>query len=78
MMIVELIDEVDFKEKLIGIGAPIEPNDSLEEVATKVKAWMDAEPEQQSVVTTACDELEATEATILPDVHDLMKSLTTH
>lgn len=75
MMIVELIDEVDFKDKLLGIGAPIEPNDTLEEVLAKVEAWIKDSPEQLEPVQQACTELEATGATILPEVHDVIKAL---
>ncbi|MBM6549563.1 hypothetical protein [Marinomonas ostreistagni] len=75
MMIVELIDEVDFKDKLLGIGAPIEPNDTLEEVTTKVDAWLVQSPEQLAAVKEACTELEASGATILPEVLDVIQAL---
>lgn len=74
MMIVELIDEVDFKEKLIGIGAPIEPNDTLDEVSAKLSIWVEESSQQLELVQTACNELEATGATILPEVHELIKA----
>ncbi|CUB02573.1 hypothetical protein [Marinomonas fungiae] len=75
MMIVDLIDEVDFKEKMLGIGAPLKDCQTLAEVSEVLIAWLDENPEHLPKVKSACEELEATGATILPDVHDVIKQL---
>lgn len=75
MMIVDLIDEVDFKERMLSIGAPIDMSDTLDEVTLKLNDWLKQEPDQISLVKTTCADIEATGATILPDVNSLMDSL---
>lgn len=74
MMIVDLIDEVDFKEKLIGIGAPIDAAKDLKEVDTHLVSWLDECPEQTYFVKLACQELVESNATILPEVKTIMKA----
>ncbi|SBS26843.1 hypothetical protein MAQ5080_00636 [Marinomonas aquimarina] len=75
MMIVDLIDEVDFKEKMLGIGAPLKDCQTLADISEALLTWLDENPESLANVKTACEELEATGATILPDVHDVIKQL---
>lgn len=75
MMIVDLIDEVDFKEKLIGIGAPISTQESLEDAQSKVLNWLQENPERKAALNTALEELENTGATILPEVSSVMATL---
>ncbi|WP_067214951.1 hypothetical protein ACPUEK_08120 [Marinomonas gallaica] len=74
MMIVDLIDEVDFKEKMLGVGAPVKDCQTLEEVDSALKVWANDAPQNISVIQSACSELEATGATILPDVHVVIKN----
>lgn len=75
MMIVDLIDEVDFKEKMLGIGAPVKDCQTLEATSEVLLSWLDEEPEHCPKVVSACEELEATGATILPEVHSVIKIL---
>ncbi|MCO4785656.1 hypothetical protein [Marinomonas atlantica] len=75
MMIVDLIDEVDFKEKMLGVGAPVKDCQTLEEVIGSLNLWINDAPQNLSVIQSACIELEATGATILPDVHIVIKDL---
>ena len=75
MMIVDLVDEVDFKEKMLEIGAPIDMTDNLDEVASKLNDWLKSEPHKIDSVKSVCAEIEATGATILPDVSSLMNRL---
>ncbi|RDL43052.1 hypothetical protein DN730_16255 [Marinomonas piezotolerans] len=75
MMIVDLIDEVDFKEKMIGIGVPVSSQESLEDVQAKVIEWLEADAERATVLSGALTELEDTGATILPEVLTVMASL---
>ncbi|MFD1384651.1 hypothetical protein ACFQ45_14870 [Rhodanobacter aciditrophus] len=75
MMIVDLIDEVDFKEKLVGIGAPISAQEPLDDAKNKVLTWLGDHPDQKASLVTAMDELENTGATILPEVLTVMKAL---
>lgn len=73
MMIVDLVDEVDFKEKLIALGAPIRQEQSLEEVREATLAWLKEYPEQLSFVQQLCQDMEHNEVTVLPEVKDLLR-----
>lgn len=73
MMIVDLVDEVDFKEKLIALGAPISQQQSLDEVRDAILAWLKDYPEQISFVQQLCQEMEHNEVTVLPEVKALLQ-----
>ncbi|MEL0635831.1 hypothetical protein V6259_03525 [Marinomonas sp. TI.3.20] len=73
MMIVDLVDEVDFKEKLIALGAPISQQQSLDEVRDATLAWLKDYPEQVSFVQQLCQEMEHNEVTVLPEVKVLLQ-----
>ncbi|BFM48726.1 hypothetical protein [Marinomonas sp. THO17] len=75
MMIVNLIDEVDFKEKLIALGAPVCQEQSLEEVQSSLLAWLKAYPEQVPFIRDLCEEMQKDNTTILPDVSKVITSL---
>jgi len=72
MMIVDLIDEVDFKEKLITLGAPVTQEQSLLEVQTTVLSWLQTYPEQTPFVKELCTEMQKDNATVLPEVSSVM------
>lgn len=74
MMIVELIDEVDFKEKLIGAGVPVDANDTLEQVSAKLQTWQAESNENSVIANSICQELLDSGATILPDVEAVIKA----
>jgi len=74
MMIVDLIDEVDFKEKLIGIGAPVDTAKDLKEVDTCLVSWLNEYPEQTYFVKLVCQEIIESNATILPEVKTIMQA----
>lgn len=73
MMIVDLVDEVDFKEKLIALGAPISQQQSLDEVRDATLAWLKDYPEQIYFVQQLCQEMEHNEVTVLPEVKALLQ-----
>ena len=75
MMIVDLIDEVDFKEKMLGIGVPAKDCQTLSASEQTTKDWLASNPNNISVLKSAVDELIATQATILPEVHQVMTRL---
>ncbi|KZN14908.1 hypothetical protein [Marinomonas sp. TW1] len=72
MMIVDLIDEVDFKERLIALGAPVKQEQSLAEVQSSVLSWLQLYPEQVSFVKDLCVEMQKDNTTILPEVSKVM------
>ncbi|TYL48111.1 hypothetical protein [Marinomonas sp. IMCC 4694] len=72
MMIVDLIDEVDFKDKLIALGAPVTQAQSLSDVQLAVLAWLSTYPEQAPFVRALCLEMEKDNTTVLPAVSDVM------
>lgn len=75
MMIVDLVDEVDFKEKLLAISAPIGMDDSLEEVSVKLKGWLESDPDQLEELKSVYEAFEASGATILPEVQAVLLTL---
>ncbi|MDE8602494.1 hypothetical protein M3I01_006050 [Marinomonas sp. RSW2] len=72
MMIVDLIDEVDFKERLIALGAPVTQDQSLVEVQATVLSWLRAYPEQTPFVKDLCTEMQKDNTTVLPEVSSVM------
>jgi hypothetical protein len=72
MMIVDLIDEVDFKEKLIALGAPVTQEQNLVEVQTTVLSWLKAYPEQTPFVKDLCMEMQKDTTTVLPEVSSVI------
>ncbi|GGN36869.1 MULTISPECIES: hypothetical protein [Marinomonas] len=72
MMIVDLVDEVDFKERLIALGAPVTQEQSLAEVQTAVLIWLQAYPEQMPFVKDLCSDMQKVNTTVLPDVSSVM------
>lgn len=75
MMIVDLIDEVDFKEKMLGIDVPVRDCQTLEEVEQVTKNWLLSDAAHEAILRSAFDELFATQATLLPEVHQVMERL---
>ncbi|NLQ17017.1 hypothetical protein HGG82_05185 [Marinomonas sp. M1K-6] len=72
MMIVDLVDEVDFKEKLIALGAPVTQEQSLTEVQAAVLSWLQAYPEQTPFVKDLCIEMQKDNTTVLPEISVVM------
>ena len=72
MMIVDLVDEVDFKERLIALGAPVTQEQSLTEVQDSVLSWLQAYPEQTPFVKELCSEMQNDDSTVLPEVSSVM------
>jgi hypothetical protein len=68
MMIVDLIDEVDFKDKLIAIGVPLTESQSMAEVQDTLLSWLKEYPEQRPFVIALFEEMQNPNTTILPDV----------
>ncbi|WP_111636737.1 hypothetical protein [Marinomonas shanghaiensis] len=72
MMIVDLVDEVDFKDRLIALGAPVTQEQSLMEVQTAVLSWLKAYPEQIPFIKDLCKEMQKDNVTVLPAVSNVM------
>lgn len=72
MMIVDLVDEVDFKEKLIALGAPVTSEQSLPEVQEAVLAWLQQYPEQTPFVKDLCLSMQKENTSVLPEVYRVM------
>ena len=72
MMIVDLVDEVDFKERLIALGAPVTQEQSLADVQAAVLAWLQAYPEQTPFVKDLCRDMQKDNTTVLPEVSNVM------
>jgi hypothetical protein len=72
MMIVDLVDEVDFKDRLIALGAPVTQEQSLMEVQTAVLSWLQAYPEQIPFIKDLCKEMQKDNVTVLPAVSNVM------
>ncbi|MBU1832789.1 MAG: hypothetical protein KKF24_08850 [Gammaproteobacteria bacterium] len=72
MMIVDLVDEVDFKERLIALGAPVTQEQGLAEVQSAVLSWLQAYPEQTPFVKDLCTEMQKNNTTVLPEVSGVM------
>ncbi|TDO99816.1 hypothetical protein [Marinomonas balearica] len=78
MMIVDLVDEVDFKEMLKGIGAPISESMTLEDVQHLVAEWKTQSSENVTKLDELIVELNNDQITVLPEVQsviDIFKSL---
>lgn len=73
MMIVDLIDEVDFKEKLIAIGVPLTEGQSMADVQDTLLSWLKEYPEQRPFVVALFEEMQDPNTTILPDVSAVIK-----
>lgn len=74
MMIVDLIDEVDFIEKLKGIGVPVTDDMSMPEVEAILNSWLQEFPEQKYFLMRLFEEMTKDEITLLPDVSAVMRS----
>ncbi|ADZ90957.1 hypothetical protein [Marinomonas mediterranea] len=78
MMIVDLVDEVDFKEMLKNSGVPITDDMSLEQVQLETIQWK-AQSEAFSIKLNALiSELSDDQITVLPDVQNVIDYLKTH
>lgn len=75
MMIVDLIDEVDFKEKMLAVGAPVNDCQTVDDILSALDKWLGEVPENLPLVKAACSELLDSGATILPDVQSVLKIL---
>jgi protein associated with RNAse G/E len=74
-MIVDLIDEVDFKERLIDMGVPLNIDQSLEEVQTVLSSWLQDYPEQRPCIVTLFEEIQSSNIMVLPDVSEVMQTV---
>ncbi|QRV23659.1 hypothetical protein [Marinomonas foliarum] len=72
MMIVDLVDEVDFKERLIALGAPVTSEQSLPEVQEAVLSWLQQYPEQTPFIKDLCLSMQKENTTVLPEVYQVM------
>lgn len=75
MMIVDLIDDVDLKEKLLALGAPIQTMESLSDIETRALAWVQETPERKKMVQSLYAEWQQERITMLPDVLKVIQRL---
>ncbi|NVK74424.1 MAG: hypothetical protein HWE24_13135 [Oceanospirillaceae bacterium] len=75
MMIVDLVDEVDFKERLIALGAPVTQEQNLAEVQSAVLSWLQECPEQTPFIKDLCAEMQKETTTVLPEVSSVLAVL---
>jgi len=75
MMIVDLIDEMDFKEKLIAIGVPVTTEKSLDGVRETLLSWLQDCPEQRPFVDALFVEMQDTN--VLPEVSAVIEAVCT-
>lgn len=75
MMIVDLIDEVDFKEKLIDMGVPLNMDQSLEKVHAVLIAWLNDYPEQYPCIVALFEEIQNSNIMILPEVNVIIQKV---
>ena len=75
MMIVDLIDEVDFNEKLIDAGVPLNVDQSMEEVQSTLSSWLQQYPEKRPYIEALFEEIQSSHTTILPEVNNVIKAI---
>lgn len=75
MMIVDLVDEVDFKTRLLALGAPVADISDLTAVVEPVKKWLKENPEKESELQAMLEALQSSEVTLLPEVSELVRQL---
>ncbi|MBD5770322.1 hypothetical protein [Marinomonas colpomeniae] len=75
MMIVDLVDEVDFKEKLIAIGVPLSEDQPMGDVQETLLSWLKEYPEQLPFVVALFEEMTAGNVTVLPEVSTVIQAI---
>ncbi|MEO9273213.1 hypothetical protein ABFY09_00015 [Marinomonas sp. 5E14-1] len=76
MMIVDLIDEVDFIEKLRNVNVPVTEKMPISEVQLVLQNWLQDFPEQHSFVIELFKEITRTGVPILPEVRSVIDAIT--
>ncbi|MBE9398327.1 hypothetical protein IOQ59_13780 [Pontibacterium sp. N1Y112] len=75
MMIADLFDESDFREKLIDLGIPIDQDATFDECRSTVLAWLDSTPEAVSHVVGLFETLRNTDVVLLPEVDEFIENI---
>ncbi|MFT2097573.1 hypothetical protein ACMUMQ_04375 [Marinomonas sp. 2405UD66-6] len=75
MMIVDLIDEVDFIEKLKGLGVPVEEDMQMLDVQARLHAWLQDYPEQRPFIFALFKDMQGDNISVLPEVASVIKSI---
>lgn len=75
MMIVDLVDEVDFIEKLKGLGVPVEEDMQMPDVQACLHAWLQDYPEQRPFIFALFNEMQGDNISVLPEVVSVIKSI---
>lgn len=75
MMIVDLVDEHDFNEKLIALGVDITPDTALADSQTAVLQWIADNDSAKASLQTLFSTLENSEITVLPEVKAAIAAL---
>lgn len=75
MMIVDLVDERDFNEKLIALGVAITPDSALDETKDAVLAWLADNEEGKAALRALFETLGNGEITVLPEVKTMIEEL---
>ncbi|AEF54411.1 hypothetical protein [Marinomonas posidonica] len=75
MMIVDLIDEVDFKERLKALEVPVHESQSMAEVKQVLLKWLVEFPEQRPNILVLFKEMQEEKITVLPEVLEVISSI---
>ena len=72
MMIVDLVDERDFNEKLAQLGVPVRPDTELAETTILVEQWLADNMESKPALLALYESLLVETTTLLPGVKDTL------
>lgn len=75
MMIVDLIDEVDFIEQLKALDVPVKEADSMTQVEQSLQTWLQEFPEQKPNIMLLFSAWQNNKITILPEVQEVMNKV---
>lgn len=67
MMIVDLVDEFDFKDRLVALGAPVQDCENISDIASVLSDWA-ADDQNRVAIQALYDELQNPETTVLPEI----------
>lgn len=75
MMIVDLVDEIDFKEQLMSIGVPIDLEWPMDQLVDVVKGWLEESTDRLEILKKLCAKLDEGHVTVLPEVAEQLERL---
>lgn len=75
MMIVDLVDEIDFKEQLMSIGVPIDLEWPMDQLVDVVKGWLEESVDRLERLKKLCAKFDEGHVTVLPEVAKQLERL---